>query len=192
MYPCHQASNSVSLMTKYLRRLEAKLFIVSMLSREKQNNIYITMKKYFFILMAAFCTTVFSSCMRDVTRQSQFDALQGTTYMYAAIVAVIIFLMAFLISIMIPWKVEGGKDRSYIKRRVALVICIALGSIGFWIYNRFYVKKHITSSFTDQFDTTNTLSFLITILGSIVISLIVMVCFKNSKFASIIFKIKGK
>lgn len=129
--------------------------------------------------------------MRNINTLQQLHALQGQTYVYAAIVTLVIVLIAFLISKMIPW--QGGKDKSYVKRRIALIACVVLGSLVFWVYNQTYVMSHITKvAFQNQFSTTNMKCLLITIVGSIVISLIVMVCFRKSKFSSIIFKIKGK
>lgn len=149
------------------------------------------MKKYSFSLVAIFCTTCLTSCMRNINTLQQLHALQGETYVYAAIVAFVIFFIALLISKMIPW--QGGNDKSYVKRRIALIVCVVFGALGFWVYNQTYVMSHITkTAFQNQFSSTNMKCLLITIVGSILISLIVMVCFRRSKFASIIFKIKGK
>lgn len=148
------------------------------------------MKKYFFIFMTVFCATGLTSCMRNVNTVQQLNALKGETYVYAVIVACVIFALAFLIANLIPW--QGGKDRSYIKRRVALVICIALGAIGFWVYNQTYVMSHITKiAFQNQFSATNMQCLGITIGGSMLISLIVMLVFRHSKFGSILGKEKN-
>lgn len=123
--------------------------------------------------------------MRNINTLQQLQALQGETYVYAAIVACVIFLIAFLISEMIPW--QGGKDRSYVKRRIVLIVCVILGSLGFWVYNQTYVMSHIKKvAFQNQFSTTNFACLAITFLGSIVISIIVMLCFRHSKFGSIL------
>ena len=125
--------------------------------------------------------------MRNINTLQQLHALQGQTYVYAVIVAVVIFLIAFLIANMIPY--QGGNDRSYIKRRIAFVICMAVASLGFWVYNQTYVMSHIAkTAFQNQFASTNMVCLAITILGSIVISLIVMLCFRHTKFSSIIKK----
>lgn len=123
--------------------------------------------------------------MRNINTLQQLHALQGQTYVYAAIVAVVIYGLALLIANMIPY--QGGNDRSYIKRRIAFIICMAVGSLGFWVYNQTYVMSHITkTAFQNQFASTNMVCLAITILGSIVISLIVMLCFRHTKFSSII------
>lgn len=123
--------------------------------------------------------------MRNINTLQQLHALQGETYVYAAIVACSIFLIAFLIANLIPW--QGGNDRSYVKRRIALIVCVVLGSFTFWIYNQTYVMSHIKKvAFQNQFSTTNLVCLAITILGSIVISFIVMLCFRHSKFGSIL------
>lgn len=128
--------------------------------------------------------------MRNINTLQQLHALQGQTYVYAVIVALIIFLLAFLISNMIPW--QGGRDKSFIKRRIALIICVVIGSLGFWIYNQTYVMNHIKKvAFQNQFSSTNFICLAITIGASLLISLIVMFCFRHTKFGSILGKEKN-
>lgn len=127
--------------------------------------------------------------MRNINTLQQLHALQGQTYVYAAIVAITIFFIALLISQMIPW--QGGNDKSYVKRRIALIVCVVLGALGFWVYNQTYVMSHIQKvAFQNQFSTTNLICLGITVLGSLVISLIVMLVFRHSKFGSILGKEK--
>ena len=129
--------------------------------------------------------------MRNIQSIGQLKELQNETFVYAAIVAILIFGVALLLANLTPYK--GGNDRSYITRRIWLILSVTIGSLGFWLYNDIYVMSFIKkTAFQNQFSDTNMQCLGITIIGSLVISLIIMFVFRNSKFASIIFKIKGK
>lgn len=128
--------------------------------------------------------------MRNVQSLAQLKELQNETFVYAAIVAVLIFAIAFLLANLTPYK--GGNDRSYITRRIWLIVSIVVGSLGFWLYNNIYVMSFIKkAAFITQFSKTNLQCLGITILGSLVISLIVMFVFRHSKFGSILGKEKN-
>lgn len=127
--------------------------------------------------------------MRNVQTLPQLQDLQTETFIYAAVVAIAIFLVAFLIANMIPY--QGGNDRSYIKRRIGFIVCVVLGVLGFWLYNNLYVSSFIQQvAFRHQFATTNLICLAITIGGSVAVSLIVMFVFRHSKFGSILGKEK--
>ena len=128
--------------------------------------------------------------MRNIQSIAQLHELQNETFVYAAIVAVVIFCAAFLLANLTPYR--GGNDRSYITRRICLIISIAIGSIGFWLYNDLYVMDFIKkTAFQNQFSDTNMQCLGITIGGSLVLSLIVMFVFRHSKFGSILGKEKN-
>ena len=92
--------------------------------------------------------------MRNIQSIAQLHELQNETFVYAAIVAVVIFCAAFLLANLTPYR--GGNDRSYITRRIWLIISIAIGSIGFWLYNDLYVMDFIKkTAFQNQFSDTN-------------------------------------
>jgi hypothetical protein len=128
--------------------------------------------------------------MRNIQSIAQLHELQNETFVYAAIVAVVIFCAAFLLANLTPYR--GGNDRSYITRRIWLIISITIGSIGFWLYNDLYVMDFIKkTAFQNQFSDTNMQCLGITIGGSLVLSLIVMFVFRHSKFGSILGKEKN-
>lgn len=128
--------------------------------------------------------------MRNIQTIGQLHELQNETFVYAAIVAVAIFLVAFMFANFTPY--QGGKDSSYIKRRIWLVISVAVGAIGFWLYNDLYVMDFIKkTAFQNQFSDTNMQCLGITIGGSLVISFIVMFVFRHTKFGSILGKEKN-
>lgn len=122
--------------------------------------------------------------MRNIQTLTQLHELQNETYVYAAIIAIVIFGIAFLLANITPW--QGGNDRSYITRRIWLTVSVALGSIGFWLYNDLYVMGFIKKvAFQNQFSNTNMQCLGITIIGSLFLSFIVMLKFRHSKFGSI-------
>ena len=128
--------------------------------------------------------------MRNIQTIAQLHELQNETFVYAAIVAVVIFVVAFILANITPY--QGANDRSYITRRIWLIISVALGSVGFWLYNDLYVMGFIKkTAFQNQFSTTNMECLGITIGGALVISLIVMFVFRHSKFGSILGKEKN-
>lgn len=127
--------------------------------------------------------------MRNIQTLTQLHELQNETYVYAAIIAIVIFGIAFLLANITPW--QGGNDRSYITRRIWLTVSVALGSIGFWLYNDLYVMGFIKKvAFQNQFSNTNMQCLGITIIGSLFLSFIVMLKIRHSKFGSILGKEK--
>lgn len=127
--------------------------------------------------------------MRNIQNIARLKELQGETFIYAAIVAVVIFALAFLVAQITPY--QGGRDKSYVKRRIWLIICVVVGAFGFWLYNNLYVMDYIKEvAFRNQFAKTNRQCLGITIGGSLLISFIVMFAFRNTKFGSILGKKK--
>jgi hypothetical protein len=82
--------------------------------------------------------------MRNIQTVAQLHDLQNETYVYAAIVVIAIFGVSFLLAQLTPYK--GGNDRSYITRRIWWFISMAVGSLGFWLYNQLYVMPFIKKS----------------------------------------------
>lgn len=125
--------------------------------------------------------------MNRITALPQLQALQDNTMIYAVVVFLIAILIAFLISLMIPYK--GGKDNSYIKRRVAFIIVGIVACLAFYLYNDIYVKGFIMNAgFKSMFVKTNLQCLAITIGGYIVTGLVLMFAFRHSKFSSILGK----
>lgn len=128
--------------------------------------------------------------MRNIQTIAQLHELQSETYVYAAIIAIVIFGVAFLLANVTRW--QGGNDRSYVARRIWLAISVVIGSVGFWLYNDLYVMGFIKkTAFQNQFSATNMNCLGITIIGSLVLSVIVMFVFRHSKFGSILGKEKN-
>ena len=128
--------------------------------------------------------------MRDiVTTKVQLDQLMNDTMIYAVIVFIISLGLAFLISSLIPW--EGGKDKSYIKRRVVFILIGIVSVLAFWLYNDLVVASNINSAgFKNMFKASNLKLIVITAGGYFIVGLIIMFAFRNSKFGSILGRIK--
>lgn len=123
--------------------------------------------------------------MRNIQTIAQLHELQNRTVVWAVIVALFIFAIAWILANVTPY--QGKDDRSYIKRRIWLIVSVAIGSIGFWLYNDLYVMSYIKkTAFQNQFSNTNILCLAITIIVSLVISFIGMFVFRHSKFGSIL------
>lgn len=123
--------------------------------------------------------------MRNIQTIAQLHELQNRTFVYALIVALFIFAIAWILANITPY--QGKDDRSYIKRRIWLIVSMVIGAFGFWLFNDLYVMSFIKkTAFQNQFTTTNIWCLLITILVSLAISLIVMFVFRHSKFGSIL------
>lgn len=128
--------------------------------------------------------------MRNIQTIGQLHELQNETFVYAAIVAVAIFVVAFMLANFTPY--QGGKDSSYIKRRIWLIISVFVGAVGFWLYNDLYVMDFIKkTAFQNQYSDTNMQCLGITIGSSLLISFIVMFIFRHTKFGSILGKEKN-
>ena len=122
---------------------------------------------------------------------NQLNQLMNSTMVYAVIVGLVAFVVALIVANMFPW--EGGNDRSYIKRIIAFVVIGVCAVLGFWIYNDQVVADSIKNQgFLQMFKSCNLKCLVITSVIYLLISGILMCVFRTSKFASIIFKIKGK
>lgn len=129
--------------------------------------------------------------MQNVVTKIQLDQLMNDTMIYAVIVFLAALAVSFVICTLIPW--QGGHDRSYIRRRWVFVIVGILFVLGFWLYNDQVVATTIKSAgFQNMFKACNMKCLIITSIGYLLFGGILMCVCRNSKFASIIFKIKGK
>ena len=129
--------------------------------------------------------------MNNVVNLNQLNQLMSDTYIDTIIEFLAAIAIAFIVSTIVPW--QGRKDKSYITRRIAFIIIGIVAVLGFWLYNDQMVASHIRGAgFVNMFKDCNLKCIGITTGGYLLISGILMCVFRNSKFASIIFKIKGK
>lgn len=123
--------------------------------------------------------------MSNVVNKMQLDQLCNSTYIYAVIVVAIAIALAIFITSIINW--QGGKDRSYITRRVWFAIIGIVSVLGFWLYNDMVVIESVKGAgFQNMFRACNLRCIGITSLGYLVVSAIIMLCFRHSKFGSIL------
>lgn len=127
--------------------------------------------------------------MNNVVNINQLNQLINDTYIYAVIVALAAVAVAFLVANVIAW--EGGKDRSYIKRRVAYIIIGIVTVFGFWLYNDQVVMESIKSAgFRNMFGACNTKCLGLTTVVYAGVSLAIMFIWRHTKFGSILGRIK--
>ncbi len=129
--------------------------------------------------------------MNKVNTIQQLEALQGRTYVYAAIAMLVAFAISVLVAQVIAY--QPRNDRSYIKRRLWSIIICVVSVVGFWLYNQLVVMDNITKMpLQDKFSMTNITCLCITIGGYALLGLIVALVFRKSKFATIFFKSVNK
>ena len=123
--------------------------------------------------------------MINVTTSKQLHALQTETWVWAAVVLLVALFVAWGISTLISW--EGGKDRSYIKRRWACVIVWAVAWIGFFLYNDLYVMGSIQkTAYKTQFSHILWMALGALTLGYVVLLILLALVTPNSKLGSIL------
>ena len=127
--------------------------------------------------------------MTPVTNISQLNQLMNSTMIYAVVVGIAAVLVALLLANMFPW--EGGRDRSYIKRRIAFAAIAVIAVLGFWLYNELEVMSHIRNvGFQNMFRACNLRCVGISLGVYVVVSVVLMFTFRHSKFGSILGKQK--
>ena len=123
--------------------------------------------------------------MINVTTSKQLHALQTETWVWAAVVLLVALFVAWGISTLISW--EGGKDRSYIKRRWACGIVWAVAWIGFFLYNDLYVMDSIQkTAYKTQFSHTIWQTLGVLAVGYVGLAFLLAYLTPNSKFGSIL------
>lgn len=123
--------------------------------------------------------------MINVTTLTQLRTLQTETWVWAAVVLLVALFVAWGISTLISW--EGGKDRSYIKRRWACGIVWAVAWIGFFLYNDLYVMGSIQkTAYKTLFSHTIWQTLGVLAVGYVGLVFLLAYLTPNSKFGSIL------
>ena len=123
--------------------------------------------------------------MTPVTTLPQLNQLMNSTMIYAVAVGLIAVLLAIILANIFPW--EGGNDRSYIKRRIAFIAIGIVAVLSFWMYNDLVVVDHIRNAgFQNMFKACNLKCIGINLGVYLVVSIVLMFAFRNSKFGSIL------
>lgn len=127
--------------------------------------------------------------MNPVTTIQQLDALKQTTLVWAVIICLVAFAISFLVATLVPYK--GGKDNSFVIRRIWYIVIGVIAAAGYWIYNFLVAVPAIKNpGFKSQFSQTTLISFVIIIIGYVAIGLVVTFIFRKSKFSTVYLKHK--
>jgi Na+/H+-dicarboxylate symporter len=141
------------------------------------------------LISFSLAAVLFSSCSyRKIETLKQVEALIGSTYMYAVIVAVAALVLAFIIANVI--KYQGGKNATdHIKRRVWYIITGIVAPIGFFLYNSLYVADFITKApLQAKFSIANIYATLAVLGIYAVVGILLMLIMRSSKWGSILGK----
>ena len=123
--------------------------------------------------------------MINVTTSKQLHALQNETWVWAAVVLLVALFVAWGISTLISW--EGGKDRSYIKRRWVCGIIGVVAWVGFFLYNDLHVMGSIQkTAYKTQFSHTLWMTLGVLAVGYVVLLVLLALVTPNSKLGSIL------
>ncbi len=124
--------------------------------------------------------------MKKIETLKEIEALIGTTYMYAAIIAVVALALAILIANMIKYR--GGKNSTdHIKRRVWFIVIGLIAPIAFYLYNAFYVSNYISKApMKAQFSNANIFATLEVLGVYVVVGILTMLMMRRSKWGSIL------
>lgn len=127
--------------------------------------------------------------MNPVTTIQQLDALKQTTLVWSVIICLVAFAISFLVATLVPYK--GGKDTSFVIRRIWYIVIGVIAAAGYWIYNFLVAVPAIKNpGFKSQFSQTTMISFVIIIIGYVAIGLVVAFIFRKSKFSTVYLKHK--
>ena len=82
--------------------------------------------------------------MNNIVSLHQLNQLISTTYVYAVVVFVAALALSFVVATLVPW--QGGKDKSYVTRRVAFILIGIVSVLGFWLYNDLVVASDMRNA----------------------------------------------
>lgn len=119
----------------------------------------------------------------------QLQDVQQNEFFLAVCWSLTALLISFIVSNLIAF--QGGDDKSYVKRRVWHIIIGVLSVIDFYYFYYLYVIPRIANpGFRSMLYKTNLQCLGVTAGIYIVVGLIIMLCFRRSKFGSILGKVK--
>jgi Na+/H+-dicarboxylate symporter len=128
--------------------------------------------------------------MRKIENLKQLEALIGSTYVYAIIIAIAAIVVAFIIANLVQY--QGGKNPTdHITRRIWFIIVALLAPIAFFLYNTLYVSNFITKApLQAKFSISSILATLIVLGVYVIVGISAMLVFRRSKWGSILGKSK--
>ncbi|MCU0353209.1 MAG: hypothetical protein MUD08_05630 [Cytophagales bacterium] len=114
----------------------------------------------------------------------QLEELANETYMFAAIAAVILVGVSWLVANLIKW--EGGRDpKDAGKRRAAFFVIWFLGGAAFFLYNMFLVAEKVAPNLQSKFSRVNYLSTALVFVVYLLVGFVLSKLMKNSKYGTI-------
>jgi hypothetical protein len=114
----------------------------------------------------------------------QLEELANETYMFAAIAAVILVGVSWLVANLIKW--EGGRDpKDAGKRRAAFFVIWFLGGAAFFLYNMFLVAEKVAPNLQSKFSRVNYLSTVLVFVVYLLVGFVLSKLMKNSKYGTI-------
>lgn len=117
-------------------------------------------------------------------QQAQVDA-----WVYGLIVAGVALAIAIGIAFLINWRSDR---RDFITRRIFFIVIGLVAPAGYWLYNAQIVVPQIQNpGFRNMFEATNLYVLLTGIAVYAVAGILLMLCFRTSKFGSILGKKKN-
>lgn len=120
--------------------------------------------------------------MITVRTPKQLEALNMTTYIFAAIFALAFLLVAAVISNLI--KYGRGNDKDVMKRKLVFWVMGVLGFISLFLYNFFLVSPTIKSNLQGKFGTTNIIACVIVFVTYVILGLVISKIMKRGKLGN--------
>lgn len=119
----------------------------------------------------------------------QVQQAQADAWVYGLIVAGVALAIAIVIAFLINWR----SDRhDFITRRICFIVIGLVAPAGYWLYNAQVVVPQIQNpGFRNMFEATNLYVLLTGIAVYAVVGIFLMLCFRTSKFGSILGKKKN-
>ena len=124
--------------------------------------------------------------LAQINTEKQLELLQQETYIWAAVIIIVAWLLSLLIAQVTPFK--PGRDTSYITRRIwSIVLCVA-SVLGYLVYNFTVAMSDINNEkikLKDDFSTTVWICFAAMIVIYTLAGWIVSMKFPRSKYATV-------
>jgi hypothetical protein len=126
--------------------------------------------------------------MKQIDTIKELNALIGSAYVYAIIIAIAALAIALAVAKLIKW--NGGKtDKSYSKRRAWYLVIGILAPVTFFLYNVLIVSQTIAKApLQAKFLEANILATAILVGIYVIAGITGMFIFRRSKWGSILGK----
>lgn len=118
----------------------------------------------------------------------QIQQAQTDLWVYGLIVAGLALAIAVAIAFLINWRSDR---RDFLTRRICFIVIGLVLPTAYWCYNMKFVVPNIQNiGFQNMFRETNIYALIVSIGVYMVVGIVLMFCFRNSKLGSILGKKK--